>query len=371
MPPVPDLLVIDSFAHHVRGSVLEQAVAHRPGVWVLRQHVGNREESVLEQLRRVARLQAESPKKSRVLHQASCWETATWDVELSRFSTQLWKLNTTADTLLQTQFGVMQHLDYEGSHRYAFHWSEDPTPRLLVHRQHQQDALRHSWDGLVAGTDGSVVERTEVMGAGCVLGADPLPIISFFARVGGPLASARADAASLLQLLWDVRQRYNNQVHLLIFVDCLVVLLGCTGSLQLSRVAFGLPRQPDPSASYHSTWATSLAASLRGVGGPSSSSSSPSRSAGAMASTPPGGQLSRRRTRWSTRSQLQGRQLKPLLHAVAARNSSGFSSILSKSFGRRDGLDFPWLVGADLPVNGSSQGRQHHHCATRRRPTCV
>jgi hypothetical protein len=71
-PPVPALLVIDSFAPHVTGSVLEQAVAHRPGVWVLRQHVGNPEESVLEQLRRVARLQAESPKKSRVLHQAGC-----------------------------------------------------------------------------------------------------------------------------------------------------------------------------------------------------------------------------------------------------------------------------------------------------------
>jgi hypothetical protein len=99
-----------------------------------------------------------------------------------------------------------------------------PTPRLLVHHQQQQDALRHSWDGRVAGTDGSVDERTEVMGAGYVLGADPLPIISFFTRVGGPLASARAEAASLLQLQRDVRQRYSNQVHLLIFVDCLVVL---------------------------------------------------------------------------------------------------------------------------------------------------
>jgi ribonuclease HI len=66
-------------------------------------------------------------------------------------------------------------------------------------------------------------ERTEVMGAGYVLGAEPQPMISFFARVGGPLASARAEAASLLQLLRDVRQRYSNQVHLLIFVDCLVV----------------------------------------------------------------------------------------------------------------------------------------------------
>ena len=73
----------------------------------------------------------------------------------------------------------------------------DPAPpRLLLYRQNQQDALRHSWDGLVAGTDGSVDERAEQMGAAYVLGADPDPITTFFARVGGPLASARAEAAS-------------------------------------------------------------------------------------------------------------------------------------------------------------------------------
>ena len=104
-------------------------------------------------------------------------------------------------------------------HRYAFHWGEDPTsPWLLIHRQHQQDALRHSWDGLVAGTDGSVDECYAVMSAGYVLGTESQPIISFFARVGGPLASTRAEAASLLQLLRDVRHRFRNRVHLLIFV---------------------------------------------------------------------------------------------------------------------------------------------------------
>ena len=34
----------------------------------------------------------------------------------------------------------------------------------------------------------------------------------------------RAEAAGLLQLLLDVRQRFGHYVHLLIFVDCLVVL---------------------------------------------------------------------------------------------------------------------------------------------------
>jgi hypothetical protein len=62
------------------------------------------------------------------------------------------------------------------------------------------------------------------MGAGYVLGTDPEPIILLVARVGGPFASARAEAASLLQLMRDVRQRFSSQVHLLIFVDCLVIL---------------------------------------------------------------------------------------------------------------------------------------------------
>ncbi len=69
--------------------------------------------------------------------------------------------------------GIQQLLNCGGSDRYAFHWCANPVPPLLlIHRQHQQDALRHSWTGLVAGTDGSVDERTEAMGAGYVLGAD-------------------------------------------------------------------------------------------------------------------------------------------------------------------------------------------------------
>jgi hypothetical protein len=144
-------------------------------------------------------------------------------------NSEILQLNTNSEILQQAQprhsEGMQQLLNCGGSDRYAFHWCAHPVPPLLlIHRQHQQDALRHSWTGLVAGTDGSVDERTEAMGAGYVLGADTEPIISFSARVGGPLASARAEAASLLQLLQDVRQRFGSQVHLLIFVDCLVIL---------------------------------------------------------------------------------------------------------------------------------------------------
>ena len=62
------------------------------------------------------------------------------------------------------------------------------------------------------------------MGAGYALGDDPIPISTFSARVGRPLATTRAEAASLLQLLLDLRVRDCHQVNLLTFVDCLVLL---------------------------------------------------------------------------------------------------------------------------------------------------
>ena len=164
-------------------------------------------------------------KKSRVLHKQGYWETAAWDVKPSSHISQLWRVDTQQQDPQLHPTMVQQYLSRGGPHRYAFHWGEDSVPpQLLLHRQHQQDALRHNWDDLVAGTDGSVDERAELMGAGYVLGDDPVPTLTFHARVGGPLASARAEAASLLQLLKDVRLRYIRQVHLLIFVDCPVIL---------------------------------------------------------------------------------------------------------------------------------------------------
>jgi hypothetical protein len=96
-----------------------------------------------------------------------------------------------------------------------------------VHRNHQQDAAaaaRLSWEGLVAGTDGSVDERTECMGAGYVVGGDVIPLMTLSLRVGVPLASVRAEAASLLQLLRDVSIKYGRSARLLIFIDCQVLL---------------------------------------------------------------------------------------------------------------------------------------------------
>ena len=224
-PQVPALLILDSFVPLMRAQLLDQAAHHRPGIWILRQNTGHPDDPDLAILWKIARVYAELPKKSRVLHKQGYWETAAWDVKPSSHISQLWRVDTQQQDPQLHPTMVQQYLSRGGPHRYAFHWWEDSVPpQLLLHRQHQQDALRHNWDDLVAGTDGSVDERAELMGAGYVLGDDPVPTLTFHARVGGPLASARAEAASLLQLLKDVRLRYIRQVHLLIFVDCLVIL---------------------------------------------------------------------------------------------------------------------------------------------------
>ena len=49
--------------------------------------------------------------------------------------------------------------------------------------------MKATWEGLVAGTDGSVDERSERMGAAYAIGDEPIPIRVFSAPVGGPLAS--------------------------------------------------------------------------------------------------------------------------------------------------------------------------------------
>jgi hypothetical protein len=104
--------------------------------------------------------------RSRVLHGDGCWAEAKWDVYPSGSVTQVWKVcikkrlkpepNCIAAACRST---VQQSLGHWEQNRYDFHWREDPIPRALVlHREHQQDALRFSWpgDGLVAGTDDGV-----------------------------------------------------------------------------------------------------------------------------------------------------------------------------------------------------------------------
>ena len=107
--------------------------------------------------------------------------------------------------------------------RFDFHWYDGPSVKLLQwYQENQQDALRLSWSGIVAGTDGSVDWKNERMGSGYVTGTEREPESSFSACVGGPLSTLRAEAASLLQLLIDLRGR--SSTPLLVFVDCLVLL---------------------------------------------------------------------------------------------------------------------------------------------------
>jgi hypothetical protein len=70
-------------------------------------------------------------------------------------------------------------------------------PLLIAHPNYQQDAILLRWEGMVAGTDGSVDERTECKGAGYAVGDTVAPLMTLSLRVGGPLASVRVQAASL------------------------------------------------------------------------------------------------------------------------------------------------------------------------------
>ena len=135
-PQVPALLVLDSFAPHLRHQMLEKATGHRQEMWVLRRHASGPEDQNLAMLRRTAKLYAELPKKSRVLHRDGCWESAAWDVEPSLFTTQHWRLTMHSAALQQNQTlhpaTVQQYLNQPVHLCYAFHWRENPVPPLLL-----------------------------------------------------------------------------------------------------------------------------------------------------------------------------------------------------------------------------------------------
>ncbi len=232
-PDVPVLLVLDSFPPFRRVQLLQQASMHGSGTWILRQQIGGKGEQDLLELRNMhAQVYAELPKKSRVLHKEGCWESASWDVFPMRNTTQIWRCGLRAVPVPSPMASalspdaVQSYMEQWVNLRYAFHWGHGRVPHsLMVHRNHQQDALRLRWEGMVAGTDGSMDERTECMGAGYVVGDAEAPLMTLSLRVGGPLASVRAEAASLLQLLRDVAGQCCRNIRLLIFIDCLVLLV--------------------------------------------------------------------------------------------------------------------------------------------------
>jgi hypothetical protein len=85
---------------------------------------------------------------------AAGYETQLWQVSPGKDSYSGRRLGTSSDTEpipFQSLLG-----DLEGC-RYDFHWYDCPHARLLQwYQESQQDALRLTWAGIIAGTDGGV-----------------------------------------------------------------------------------------------------------------------------------------------------------------------------------------------------------------------
>jgi hypothetical protein len=125
----------------------------------------------------------------------------TLNTEHSRYSAQLWRLHS-HPTMQQQGPELLPNwtLNMCSSFSIVLKLNDMPSTGtrecLLVTFFYQQDAQRHCWDGIVAGTDGSVDERSERMGAGYVLGDQPEPILTFHARVGAATRrSSRYDSS--------------------------------------------------------------------------------------------------------------------------------------------------------------------------------
>ena len=233
-PDVEALLLLDSFAQDDRPSVWRRVDAHTQPVWILLQARPGVELSRAHRALRLrsARQCAVLSAKSRVVHKEECWSEAKWDAQQAGHETQLWRVGPCNEPNSEWRSGTspeagpisVQSLlgDWE-CYRYDFHWYDGPHARLLQwYQENQQDALRLIWTGIVAGTDGGVDWKNERMGAGYVTGTAQETETSFSASVGGPLSTLRAEGASLLRLLLDLRD--GSSTPLLVFVDCLVLL---------------------------------------------------------------------------------------------------------------------------------------------------
>ena len=170
------------------------------------------------------------PPKSLVLHPMSCHQDSRSDSNPARFCSQLWQMRAFAIG----PAAPLQHSDVQSSQgcwqqrRYDFHLVPTCTTRsLLYYRAGQQDARQLKHVGLVAAANGSADLRAYRQGTGFVVTDEGghTTLIDFFAPVGGPLASLRSEAAGIFSILQKVEARYNGNVQLMIFTDCLVLLL--------------------------------------------------------------------------------------------------------------------------------------------------
>ena len=236
--PLAALLLLDSFAPENRLVVLNQALHHvvqyDTAVWILRyDQPSSWATNDLKKLRELkARMVANLPAKSLILHDIECWSYAKWDSKPSHFNAQLWLLcpSSMQAKSLPEPLRVQTLLGNWHERHYDFHHNTVPiTQHLKAHRNHQQDSLRFSASGAsdyFAGTDGSGQRQSERQGSGFVVTKGEIldPILEFSSPVGGPFASTRVEAVALLCLLEQVSDSLIPLTRLIVFIDSLCLL---------------------------------------------------------------------------------------------------------------------------------------------------
>ncbi len=118
-------LLLDSILPSDCSALLQQAVAHAPGVWILKQSKDRGLDSDLAALKHIgAALHAGLPSESLIVHK--CWEEAHWDTYSAHFKTLLWY--TSGRWELQHQ-GVSSATKFRhclskwGRPEHDFHWT--------------------------------------------------------------------------------------------------------------------------------------------------------------------------------------------------------------------------------------------------------
>ena len=150
------------------------------------------------------------------------------------FAPQLWRMSShavyTAVPLQPSH--VHSSLGCWQQRQFDFH--SGPTHALkgtLCHRAGQEDSRKLSHAGLLAAVNCSAYLRAYNQGTGFVVtvGADHRIIMELSAPVGGPVASlahcSEAAGPSLFFILQKVKERYNGHLQLMIFIDCLALLM--------------------------------------------------------------------------------------------------------------------------------------------------
>jgi hypothetical protein len=91
-PPLPVLLLLDSYKPADCDWILQQAAGHENKVWILRlDKPSSRAVADMQLIRnKQATLAAMIPAKSLILHPPCCWSEAQWDATPSTHDSQIW-----------------------------------------------------------------------------------------------------------------------------------------------------------------------------------------------------------------------------------------------------------------------------------------